>query len=85
MLIFADLPNNVFPDVVGLPAKHQAVVNSANTVFAFKHLIGRQFSNNEVTNDQKHWYVTHFNATTKNATASQAIPDYQEVGWMASD
>ncbi|KNZ74929.1 Heat shock 70 kDa protein [Termitomyces sp. J132] len=30
--------------LVGLPAKRQAVVNSANTVFAFKRLIGRKFS-----------------------------------------
>ena len=29
--------------LVGLPAKRQAVVNSTNTVSAFKHLIGRQF------------------------------------------
>ncbi|THV06681.1 heat shock protein 70 [Dendrothele bispora CBS 962.96] len=40
---------------VGLPAKRQAVVNSANTVFAFKRLIGRQFKDKEVQDDMKHW------------------------------
>ena len=34
--------------LVGLPAKCQAVVNSANMVFAFKCLIGRQFEDKEV-------------------------------------
>ena len=42
--------------LVGLPAKRQAVVNSTNTVFAFKRLIGRQFNDKEVTDDRKHWY-----------------------------
>jgi len=41
--------------LVGLPAKRQAVVNSQNTVFAFKRLIGRQFNDKEVTEDAKHW------------------------------
>ncbi|PSR72734.1 hypothetical protein EW026_g4473 [Hermanssonia centrifuga] len=41
--------------LVGLPAKRQAVVNSANTVFAFKRLIGRKFSDPEVKEDAKHW------------------------------
>ncbi|KAJ7072788.1 Hsp70 protein-domain-containing protein [Mycena amicta] len=41
--------------LVGLPAKRQAVVNSANTVFAFKRLIGRKFDDKEVTEDRKHW------------------------------
>ena len=41
--------------LVGLPAKRQAVVNSANTVFAFKRLIGRKFEDPEVKRDQKHW------------------------------
>ncbi|KAF7792756.1 hypothetical protein EIP86_003854 [Pleurotus ostreatoroseus] len=39
----------------GLPAKRQAVVNSANTVFAFKRLIGRKFTDAEVKEDMKHW------------------------------
>ena len=43
--------------LVGLPAKRQAVVNSANTVFAFKRLIGRQFNDKEVRDDQVHWSV----------------------------
>jgi molecular chaperone DnaK len=41
--------------LVGSPAKRQAVVNSANTVFAFKRLIGRQFKDKEVQEDMKHW------------------------------
>ena len=41
--------------LVGLPAKRQAVVNSSNTVFAFKRLIGRKFSDKEVQDDMKHW------------------------------
>ena len=43
--------------LVGLPAKRQAVVNASNTVFAFKRLIGRQFKDQEVQKDTKHWYV----------------------------
>ena len=43
--------------LVGLPAKRQAVVNSANTVFAFKRLIGRQYKDKEVQEDAKHWRV----------------------------
>jgi molecular chaperone DnaK len=42
--------------LVGLPAKRQAVVNSQNTVFAFKWLIGRQFIDKEVKYDMRHWY-----------------------------
>ena len=41
--------------LVGLPAKRQAVVNSSNTVFGFKRLIGRKFSDKEVHDDMKHW------------------------------
>lgn len=41
--------------LVGLPAKRQAVVNSANTVFAFKRLIGRLYKDKEVQDDMKHW------------------------------
>ncbi|KAF7315043.1 putative SSC1-mitochondrial HSP70 member [Mycena indigotica] len=44
--------------LVGLPAKRQAVVNATNTVFAFKRLIGRQFTDKEVTDDRKHWPFT---------------------------
>lgn len=46
--------------LVGLPAKRQAVVNSTNTVFAFKRLIGRQFKDREVQDDMKHWLVLPF-------------------------
>ncbi|KAG1760106.1 heat shock protein [Suillus occidentalis] len=41
--------------LVGLPAKRQAVVNPANTVFAFKRLIGRRYKDKEVQEDIKHW------------------------------
>ncbi|KIY69502.1 heat shock protein [Cylindrobasidium torrendii FP15055 ss-10] len=41
--------------LVGLPAKRQAVVNSTNTVFGFKRLIGRKFQDKEVQDDMKHW------------------------------
>src|SRR5882672_4925244 len=41
--------------LVGLPAKRQAVVNSQNTVFAFKRLVGRQFNDKEVKDDMRHW------------------------------
>ncbi|PPQ79999.1 hypothetical protein CVT26_004403, partial [Gymnopilus dilepis] len=41
--------------LVGLPAKRQAVVNSQNTVFAFKRLVGRQFKDAEVQEDMRHW------------------------------
>ncbi|EPT06250.1 hypothetical protein FOMPIDRAFT_1044710 [Fomitopsis schrenkii] len=41
--------------LVGLPAKRQAVVNSQNTVFAFKRLIGRQYTDAEVKTDKEHW------------------------------
>ncbi|KZO93887.1 heat shock protein [Calocera viscosa TUFC12733] len=41
--------------LVGLPAKRQAVVNSQNTVFAFKRLIGRMYKDKEVQEDMKHW------------------------------
>jgi molecular chaperone DnaK len=44
------------PPVVGLPAKRQAVVNSSQTVYAFKRLIGRMFNDKEVQDDMKHWY-----------------------------
>jgi molecular chaperone DnaK len=43
--------------LTGLPAKRQAVVNPTNTVFAFKRLIGRKFSDSEVKSDMAHWYV----------------------------
>ncbi|EPQ59140.1 HSP70-domain-containing protein [Gloeophyllum trabeum ATCC 11539] len=41
--------------LVGLPSKRQAIVNSANTVYTFKWLIGRQFKDPEVQKDMEHW------------------------------
>jgi molecular chaperone DnaK len=41
--------------LVGPPAKRQAVVNPANTVFAFKRLIGQWYKDKEVQEDVKHW------------------------------
>jgi len=46
--------------LVGLPAKRQGVVNAKNTTFAFKRLIGRQYKDQEVQEDAKHWYVPIF-------------------------
>lgn len=40
--------------LVGQPAKRQAVVNSENTFFATKRLIGRQFTDATVQEDLKH-------------------------------
>jgi len=46
--------------LVGLPAKRQGVVNAKNTTFAFKRLIGRQYKDQDVQEDAKHWYVPIF-------------------------
>jgi len=35
--------------IIGHPAKRQAVTNATNTVYAVKRLIGRKFSDKEVT------------------------------------
>ncbi|KAL7750530.1 Stress-70 protein, mitochondrial [Sorochytrium milnesiophthora] len=40
--------------LVGQPAKRQAVVNSENTLFAIKRLIGRKFEDKTVQDDIKH-------------------------------
>lgn len=37
--------------LVGMPAKRQAVTNSANTFYATKRLIGRRFEDEEVKKD----------------------------------
>lgn len=37
--------------LVGMPAKRQAVTNSANTFYATKRLIGRRFDDDEVKKD----------------------------------
>ncbi|KAJ8668152.1 hypothetical protein QAD02_009815 [Eretmocerus hayati] len=39
--------------LVGMPAKRQAVTNSANTFYATKRLIGRKFEDEEVKKDMK--------------------------------
>jgi len=39
--------------LVGMPAKRQAVTNSANTFYATKRLIGRRFDDQEVQKDMK--------------------------------
>lgn len=39
--------------LVGMPAKRQAVTNSANTFYATKRLIGRRFGDEEVKKDMK--------------------------------
>jgi len=39
--------------LVGMPAKRQAVTNSANTFYATKRLIGRRFEDGEVQKDMK--------------------------------
>ncbi|ODV87737.1 hypothetical protein CANARDRAFT_5051 [[Candida] arabinofermentans NRRL YB-2248] len=41
--------------LIGDAAKNQAAMNPANTVFDAKRLIGRKFSDPEVTNDAKHF------------------------------
>ncbi|XP_055342840.1 stress-70 protein, mitochondrial-like [Paramacrobiotus metropolitanus] len=40
--------------LVGMPAKRQAVTNSANTFYATKRLIGRKFDDPEVQKEMKH-------------------------------
>ena len=37
--------------LVGMPAKRQAVTNSANTFYATKRLIGRRFDDDDVKKD----------------------------------
>ncbi|CAK5282350.1 unnamed protein product, partial [Mycena citricolor] len=70
--------------LVGLPAKRQAVVNSANTVFAFKRLIGRQFKDKEVTEDRQHW---PFNvvAGPEGRPAVQVEVDNQKKNYSAEE
>jgi molecular chaperone DnaK len=59
--------------LVGLPAKRQAVVNSAQTVYAFKRLIGRQYRDKEVQEDAKHWYVHKCFRFMNNSDGEQAV------------
>ena len=44
--------------LIGDAAKNQVAMNSANTVFDAKRLIGRKFSDSVVQNDLKHWPFT---------------------------
>ena len=44
--------------LVGDAAKNQAAMNSANTVFDAKRLIGRKFSDPAAQSDMKHWPFT---------------------------
>ncbi|GFN81443.1 heat shock 70 kda protein [Plakobranchus ocellatus] len=41
--------------LVGDPAKNQAALNPANTIFDAKRLIGRKFNDSTVQGDMKHW------------------------------
>merc|ERR1719446_520952 len=41
--------------LIGDAAKNQASMNSSNTVFDAKRLIGRRFQDKEVQDDIKHW------------------------------
>lgn len=41
--------------LIGDPAKNQAVINTSNTVFDAKRLIGRNFNDTVVQADMKHW------------------------------
>ena len=49
------IPSVVNPvkNVVGTPAKRQAIVNPKETIFSVKRLMGRKFSDPEVTRDMK--------------------------------
>ena len=44
---------NVIDNVVGAPAKRQAVVNPKNTIYSVKRLMGRKYSDSEVTKIKK--------------------------------
>jgi heat shock protein 1/8 len=44
--------------LIGDAAKSQAAMNSSNTVFDAKRLIGRKFSDPGVQSDMKHWPFT---------------------------
>lgn len=46
--------------LVGMPAKRQAVTNSANTFYATKRLIGRKFDDPEVKKDMWEFIIIIF-------------------------
>ena len=74
--------------LVGLPAKRQAVVNSANTVFAFKRLVGRQYNDKEVQDDKKHWYPPGhgdlYNAILQSGVLDQLIAEGKEYLFVSN-
>ena len=41
--------------LIGDSAKHQAAMNPENTIFDAKRLIGREFTDESVRRDSKHW------------------------------
>lgn len=47
--------------LIGDAAKNQAAMNSVNTIFDAKRLIGRKFDDHSVQNDMKHWPFTLIN------------------------
>lgn len=49
--------------LIGDAAKSQAAMNSSNTVFDAKRLIGRKFSDAGVQSDMKHWPFTVVSGT----------------------
>ena len=51
--------------MIGDAAKNQVAMNPNNTVFDAKRLIGRDFSDNTVQRDLKHWPFTVVNSGGK--------------------
>merc|ERR1712020_846390 len=51
--------------LIGDPAKNQVAMNPNNTVFDAKRLIGRDFNDQTVQRDMKHWPFTVINVGTK--------------------
>ena len=41
--------------LIGEAAKNQAALNSQNTIFDAKRLIGKRFDDSQVQSDMKHW------------------------------
>lgn len=51
--------------LIGDAAKNQVTINSKNTVFDAKRLIGRKYSDEEIQRDKKHWPFTITNKDNK--------------------